>query len=289
MGPLLLDLLRISTTVRGVRANSQNHTAHYPSKPPPPNAMSFDLSLKATPEQQKERFVQSLKQALIANKYSQRELCEALGITIGTLTKYLRGAVNPNNVGVSKIRALAKELGITTNSLLDYYDTGEYRSTLTIDDVASWIRSSAGQEDLPQLLAAASEASMRTSNASVNWPGYTDEEAKSWCQSMHETLEELSRKTGKSIRGAWRIVEAEIDSLGGVTEEEVDLCYDVASGGRVFSGLELTDARRIFLGRFAVPCPLVMALSKIEVLENSAHLSFCREMCERAGDSLLAA
>ena len=84
-----------------------------------------------------QRFVQSIHQALVVNKYSQRELCNVLGITIGTLTKYLRGAVNPNNVGVSKIRALAKELGITTNSLLDYYDTGEYRSTLTIDDVAS--------------------------------------------------------------------------------------------------------------------------------------------------------
>ena len=63
--------------------------------------------MKATPEQQKERFVQSLKQALIANKYSQRELCEALGITIGTLTKYLRGAVDPYKVGVAIMRNLA--------------------------------------------------------------------------------------------------------------------------------------------------------------------------------------
>ena len=240
-----------------------------------------------------QRFVQSIHKALVVNKYSQRELCAVLGITIGTLTKYLRGAVNPNNVGVSKIRALAKELGITTNSLLDYYDTGEYRSALTIDDVASWIRSSAGQEDLPQLLAAASEASMRTSNAPVeppvNWPGYTDDEAASWCQSMHEALKELGRKTGKSIRGAWKIVEAEIDLRGGVTEEEVDLCYDLASGGRVFNGLELTDARSVFLGRYPVPCPLVMALSKIDLLENSAHLRFCREMCESAGDPLVAA
>ena len=119
--------------------------------------MSFDLPLKATPEQQKERFVQSLKQALIANKYSQRELCEALGITIGTLTKYLRGAVDPSKVGVAIMRNLAKELGFTTNTLLNYFETGEYQSSLTIDDVASWIRSEAGQADLPELLTAMSE------------------------------------------------------------------------------------------------------------------------------------
>ena len=79
---------------------------------------------------------QSLKQALIANKYSQRELCEALGITIGTLTKYLRGSVDPSKVGVAIMRKLAHELGLTTNTLMDYFDfTGEYRSTLSIDDV----------------------------------------------------------------------------------------------------------------------------------------------------------
>ena len=117
--------------------------------------MSFDLPLKATPEQQKERFVQSLKQALIANKYSQRELCEALGITIGTLTEVpARGAVDPSKVGVAIMRNLAKELGFTTNTLLNYFETGEYQSSLTIDDVASWIQSEAGHADLPAPLTA---------------------------------------------------------------------------------------------------------------------------------------
>ena len=149
-----------------------------------------------------QRFVQSIHQALVVNKYSQRELCAVLGITIGTLTKYLRGAVNPNNVGVSKIRALAKELGITTNSLLDYYDTGEYRSALTIDDVASWIRSSAGQEDLPQLLAAASEASMRNSVPPVelNEPltTFTDEDAELFTTAIRHALQDASATAGVS-------------------------------------------------------------------------------------------
>ncbi len=167
--------------------------------------MSFDLPLKATPEQQKERFVQSLKQALVANKYSQRELCEALGITIGTLTKYLRGAVDPSKVGVTIMRNLAKELGFTTNTLLNYFETGEYQSSLTIDDVASWIRSEAGHADLPALLTAMSQSTEKAAPVdplnSVADPlpaspvgHYTDEQAKHFQSVLRGALEDLITK-----------------------------------------------------------------------------------------------
>ena len=151
---------------------------------------------------QKDRFVQSLKQALIANKYSQRELCEALGITIGTLTKYLRGSVDPSKVGVAIMRKLARELGLTTNALLDYFESGEYRSNLSIDDVASWIRSEAGQKDLPELLMALQENTASAANTiqpvalpeEPVWPGFTDEEAETWCTSMHDCVKHLAAK-----------------------------------------------------------------------------------------------
>ena len=44
------------------------------------------------------RFIKSINQYLITKKLSQRKGCEGLEITIGTMTKYLRGEVNPFDV-----------------------------------------------------------------------------------------------------------------------------------------------------------------------------------------------
>ena len=222
-----------------------------------------------------QRFVQSIHQALVVNKYSQRELCAVLGITIGTLTKYLRGAVNPSNVGVSKIRALAKELGITTNSLLDYYDTGEYRSTLTIDDVASWIRSSAGQEDLAQLLAAASEASMRSSvpQAESNKPvaTFTDEDAVMFMTAIRNAMKESSVTAGVSARQVWNEVEEELVSLK-CEPEEVNTLFELAFGIIDFTGEAMTKARASFRGRFPTFCPLIKSLRKVGYIVDFSEL-----------------
>ena len=238
--------------------------------------MSFDLPLKATPEQQKERFVQSLKQALIANKYSQRELCEALGITIGTLTKYLRGAVDPSKVGVAIMRNLAKELGFTTNTLLNYFETGEYESSLTIDDVASWIRSEAGQADLPVLLTAMSRTTESLASVehvnSVADPlpaspvgHYTDEHAKHFQSVVKGALEDLMAK-GLSARKAWAMVEEVIQ--GKLTSEETDFTYDVMTGGIVFTGEIMNKTSTHLVKRFPSCCPVVESLMEIKELKD---------------------
>ena len=228
-----------------------------------------------------QRFVQSIHQALVVNKYSQRELCNVLGITIGTLTKYLRGAVNPNNVGVSKIRALAKELGITTNSLLDYYDTGEYRSTLTIDDVASWIRSTAGQEDLPQLLAAASEASMRSSVPSVELDKppvpFTDEDAEMFMAAIRNAMKESSATAGVSARQVWNQVEEELVSLK-CEPEEVNTLFEISFGINDFTGETMTKARAGFAGRFPTFCPLIKSLRKVGHIADFSELDAAEAM-----------
>ena len=247
------------------------------------------------PDLSTQRFVQSLHQALVANKLSQRELCAKLGITIGTLTKYLRGSVDPRNVGVSKMRKLAESLGVTTNTLLDYYETGEYRSSLTIDDVASWIRSSAGQSDLPALLEAMRYGTMRELSVVPGglevgtvveqpvWAGYTDQEAEAFCSASHDCLKQLSTEIGKSLRGAWKLVEEQLEALGDLTEEEMDLCYDVVSGSKILSGTELTAARYQFEGRYESPCPITTAMSRIEELKGYEHLVFMLEMCSNCG------
>lgn len=238
--------------------------------------MSFDLPQKATPELQRERFVQSLKQALIANKYSQRELCEALGITIGTLTKYLRGAVDPTKVGVAIMRNLAKELGFTTNTLLNYFETGGYHSSLTIDDVASWIRSEAGQADLPVLLTAMSQSTEKAALVGhvddiadplpVSPIGhYTDEQAKHFQWVVRGALENLMTR-GLSARKAWAKIEEVIKER--LDPEESDLAYDIVTGGIVFTGEIMNGISSRLAQRYPSRCPLVEGLSEIEELKD---------------------
>lgn len=234
----------------------------------------------------RDRFVQSLKQALVANKYSQRELCDALGITIGTLTKYLRGSVDPSKVGVAIMRKLAAELGFTTNTLLDYFETGEYRSMLSIDDVASWIRSEAGQQDLPELLMALQQNAASAANAiqpvalpeEPVWSGYTDEQAETWCTNLHDCVKHLAAKQGKSLRGVWSAVEEKLIGLK-LTTDEIDFAWELAVAGEVVSGETLTEARSLFEGRFDEPCPLTVVLKKFEDLKGYKPLAKCIEIC----------
>ena len=248
--------------------------------------MSFDLPRKASATQQKERFVQSLKQALIANKYSQRELCEALGITIGTLTKYLSGAVDPSKVGVAIMRNLAKELGFTTNTLLSYFETGEYQSSLTIDDVACWIRSEAGHSDLPTLLTAMSERTQQDLPAvpldSVEgisaFVGFSDSEAAEWSENMHEAVRELCSVLNASAREAWSLLEEKLIRLN-LTKQEIDLCWELAIGGKVLTGEEFTQARSMFMGRTKFGCPLNDALADFEEISDSKVMLHCRQTC----------
>lgn len=244
-------------------------------------------------EANRERFVQSLKQALVANKYSQRELCDALGITIGTLTKYLRGAVDPSKVGVAIMRKLAAELGFTTNTLLDYFVTGEYRSTLSIDDVASWIRSEAGQQDLPTLLMALQENTASAASSirpatelkkpeEPAWTGYTDIEAEEWCTNIHDSVKHLAAKRSVSLRGVWPLIEEKLVELK-LSSDEIDLAWELAIAGDVLTGKQMTEARALFLGRFDEPCPLTIALKTFEDLEGYKSLVRCIDICKLAG------
>lgn len=108
-----------------------------------------------------ERFIKALNQAMVLNGLSQRGLCERLGIQVGTLTKYLRGEVAPLKVGTGIQSALADALGVTLDALISYYQEGEYITGVSLQAVESWIRSDAGQEDLPTLMASLQAAGQR--------------------------------------------------------------------------------------------------------------------------------
>lgn len=125
--------------------------------------MNRSTSAQRQPEEaaQIERFTRSLHQAMVASGSSQRGLSQEIGVTIGTMTKYLRGEVAPLRVGLGIQQRLAGVLGVTLDALCHYYETGEYATEIRLDDVVSWIRSEAGQEAMPQLMGSLHDAGQR--------------------------------------------------------------------------------------------------------------------------------
>lgn len=108
-----------------------------------------------------QRFIAALGQAMVVNKLSQRGIADRCGVTIGAITKYLRGEVEPDNASFRVQRRLAEALGVTVDSLWKYYESGEYSSGVSIRDIEGWLRSEARQEDLPVLMDALREAGTR--------------------------------------------------------------------------------------------------------------------------------
>jgi transcriptional regulator with XRE-family HTH domain len=107
------------------------------------------------------RFIRALTQTMVQGGLSQRKLAAAMGVESGTFTKYLRGNVDPHKVGTAIQASLAKQLGVTLDALVAFYDEGLYLSGVDVDQVETWIRSEAGQEDLNVLLEALQAANQR--------------------------------------------------------------------------------------------------------------------------------
>lgn len=115
----------------------------------------------ALEREQIKRFVSALNHAMVSSRGTQRELADRLGLSVGTITKYLKGTVPPLNVCLANQAALARLLGVSLDALYAYYTCGEYVTHVTIADVGTWIRSEAGQESLPWLMECVAEASRR--------------------------------------------------------------------------------------------------------------------------------
>lgn len=126
------------------------------------NPISRDVRARTEVERERiQRFISALNQALVVNGFSQRKLAAEIGVESGTFTKYMKGLIDPIRVGAGIQAALARTLGVTVDSLLAYYESGQYLNQLNADAVESWIRSEAGQEDLPDILQALTEAGDR--------------------------------------------------------------------------------------------------------------------------------
>jgi len=162
-----------------------------------------------------ERFINVLTTALVVNKMSQRELSERIGVTIGTLTKYLRGEVGPTNCKAHIQEKLAELRGVSLDSLLNYYRTGEFdddQAILKKDAVIAWLKSNAGQEDLLELLEAATTVQKRMideqfeslrSRKNIQPAKWDDARSAAYGQALRETFEDLSIRKGLSEWDAW--------------------------------------------------------------------------------------
>lgn len=98
---------------------------------------------------------------------SQRELCAELGVTIGSLSKYLRGEVHPSKVGFAVQASLARVLGHDIDSLAKYYETGQWESDLTLDDVTGWLQNTAQAADLAAVMQSVAVMSARVTAGGV--------------------------------------------------------------------------------------------------------------------------
>lgn len=227
-----------------------------------------------------QHFIRVLNDVRTRRSWSQRKLCEELDITIGTLTKYLRGVVDPGRVGSDKLRRLASCRGVTLDSLMRYLDTGIFSESITIDDVASWIRSEAGQQDLPLLLDALSETS-RTKGVPVvdiERPIYrfTDDEAKEFSSYISSAMKALQKS--HSSREIWRHCEDEMSEMP-LQPEEIDVFHDLCMGTLVVDGEVFTKNVIQLSDRFPGICPLVKSLQKLDDQHEIKALTSAQEFC----------
>ena len=183
------------------------------------------------------RFIESLNQAMVMHQISQRKLGDEMGVSIGTITKYLRGEVNPFDVRTRITRNLAGLLGITPDALFDYYDTGEYKNTLTIKDVESWIRSTSETKDLPRILAAlsASQKNIQKQESEEEEkfvtppPVPTAKELKRFGSLLAEHFQVIRKYEVLNTREVWQLF-TDQDYAKSIKQEDLNCIQDILTG-----------------------------------------------------------
>jgi len=226
-----------------------------------------------------ERFKSVLTEAMITNQYTQRKLCEELGITIGTMTKYLRGAVDPNRVATEIQAALAKTLGKTTDALLHYYASGDYGSELTMQQVVSWCTSQMAQSDIPVLLAAISRGSdplLKGIDPAALPPaqesaGVTEADVELFSQMISGAMQLLNDK-GINQRKAWRQIAFQLDEME-CTDQEIDDIQSMFNGEIEYSVEWLQEKLTHFRAKGFDNCPCIKALESFDVLVDYKPLT----------------
>ena len=183
-----------------------------------------------------DRFVVLLKEILVKKGISQRELSRRLGIKIGTLTRYLKGDVNPYDVKLGIQRALTEELGVNMAALYARLDGTDAPSDLTVKDVSSWIRSTATPEDMATLFQSQQEAQLRhlerlTSGVKTTRPGWIpidEERAEAISGLQNHFFEKISEAKGLSKREGWAQLKSHFEIF--LNDKEMAKMQEVAFG-----------------------------------------------------------
>jgi transcriptional regulator with XRE-family HTH domain len=233
-----------------------------------------------------ERLQRVINEILIREAISQRELSRRIDITIGTMTKYLRGEVNPYDIKTRITINLARELKVTPDSLYEFFATGEYKSTTNIEAVESWIRSSAGQEDLPRILSSLAYSQNKAlQSASVDIESINNEkkvvkaskaprkptaaEFKKCGELSAQHFEDIQREEVLSAKKTWQLfLEQENSKL--IKDEHLTAILDVFRGEEVFT-LEAMKSIGFEYGR----CPVLTAfrtMSDLPIKKEHAQL-----------------
>ena len=144
----------------------------------------------------------------VKKQLSQRDLAKLLGITIGTVTKYLRGEVDPLNVGSGIQKNLASCLSMSLDSLMNFYSSGEIKSDLNADEGSSWIKENS-KKDPKKIYAIIAQIG----NALYNEQDKIDTDkvinelktidSKKINNDLRETWEKKRESNNKSIKEAW--------------------------------------------------------------------------------------
>jgi len=234
---------------------------------------------KSEKKLQVERFIQSLNQLMITQKLSQRKASDKIEITIGTMTKYLRGEVNPFDVKTRITRNLARELGMTPDALYSFYETGDYKDDLSISDVVSWIKSTSKFDDLPSILEALSVSqSYKKEKKTVTTPSPriaaipkkpSAAEFKKLGELSAQHFEDIQREEVLSAKKTWQLfLEQENSKL--IKDEHLTAILDVFRGEEVFT-FEAMKSIGFKYGR----CPVLTAfrtMSDLPIKKEHAQL-----------------
>ena len=233
-------------------------------------------------ESQIKYFIQALNHAQVigtsinqGKKLSQRDVCEIIGITIGTYTKYQRGQVHPTDVRSGIMRKLAKHLGVTTDSLFHYFETGEYSDPVGIDSVVSFIQSEAGTKDYPRILHALTlnskenikDTEVKVIKKTPRKPSAA--EFKKCGELAAQHFEDIQREEVLSAKKTWQLfLEQENSKL--IKDEHLTGILDVFRGEEVFT-LEAMKSIGFEYGR----CPVLTAfrtMSDLPIKREHAQL-----------------
>lgn len=191
---------------------------------------------KAMQSPETDRFVVLLKEILVKKGISQRELSRRLGIKIGTLTRYLKGDVNPYDVKLGIQRALTEEMGVNMSALYARLDGTDAPSDLSVKDVSSWIRSTATPEDMAQLFQSQQEAQLRhlerlSAGAKTTRPGWIqidDERAEVVSGLQNHFFEKITEAKGLSKKEAWAELRSHVEIF--MNDKETSKMQEVAFG-----------------------------------------------------------